>query len=260
MTENEILLEIEKYRKKDKRLNIMLLVFIFAAILFPPEIWLKAAACIAVLIVFLFLSLKKDNQKREILIDKMEPQAYHTVFHSSKYAKTNGDEDIEIAYFIGDYNKVISLVEDKKKKAADKGKKFTNVPDSLYLCLSCFELGDFENAKKSISYFKSLFERRKTNKIFELSYIYQLDFIDNFIDGRYDKCIAIEDVKSNLPDKAMSNTFRARMDYYTALAYYYNGDVDTAKQYFETVIVFCPHLNYARLAEKYIDVIADEYC
>ncbi|MFR5875318.1 MAG: tetratricopeptide repeat protein [Eubacterium sp.] len=259
MTENEIVQEIDKYRKKDKYFNVIFITVLFCTILLMPKIWLKVVLSFAVFIIALFVSLKIDKSKHSILIYKMEPQAYYAVYHSSRYSKVNGDEDIEIAYFIGDYNKVISLVEDKKKKAGEKGKKLNNVPNCLYLCLSYFEIGDFENAHKSIDYFKSLFEGKRTNEILELSYFSQLDFIENFIDGRYDKCIAIEDVKSKLPDKAMGNTFKARMDYYSALAYYYNGDMNTAKQYFDSVIDFCPHLNYARLAENHIDRITNEY-
>jgi tetratricopeptide (TPR) repeat protein len=256
MNDDEILKAINKYKKMDTVVAIIYALITAFAIVLLPKLWLKILGAVLIFVVLLIVVGRRVNKRKKILFNQMDPRAYHAISNAGKN-KTTDIDNMQVAYYFGEYDKVISICTAYIDKQQAKGKKCNNFEYLQFLCFAYFESGDYDSTKKILSYIDSIIPESKVNPKSAYSLVLkpQFDFFTNFIDGRYDKCIAIEDVKNVQPEK-VSNTFKSRISYYTALAYYYNGDIETAVQMFKDIIQFCPNLNYSKLAQYYIDSLS----
>lgn len=253
----------EKAKKFNKKLTaISLAVFI------PVSLALIFVICEydywwtnVLFVVFIILSLSAivlyiGKKHRVVLLNDMDPQLYYAILHAGDVIKIGTDADIEIFYFAGDYQKAIDYANAQIETFNAKGKKYANLNTLDILTFAYFEIGDYENALKTIEYIKILAEEIKISnkKAYVQIILPQLEYIESFVKCDFNKCLELEAGMLAAKFKK-SNTFFARNKYYTALANYYLGDVSGAKQRFEEVLSFCPKLNYANLAKQYLDAI-----
>lgn len=253
---NNLMLEAKKINKKIAGKAMLIFVLIALGILA-----LIVAIHNTVLTVFGFFALIITitaeaayiiGQKRKILLYDMNPRLYYAMLHANKNQYNGREEDIEIFYFSGDYQNVIACTNALIAENESKNKKFNNVNVLNYLCCSYFEMGDYENVKRTIDYIKSLFAETKVHpkSVYSTVILPQLDFMESFINCDFSKCLAVENLLNVKLKK--TNTFIARIKYYTALAKYYYGDTIGAQNDFKEILAFCPNLNYANLASQYL--------
>lgn len=195
------------------------------------------------------------NQKRKILIYDMDPRLYYAVIHANVNEYFGRENDIEVFYFSGDYKNAIYCANALIAKRQQKNKKYSNISILTLLCFSYFEAKDYENAERTIEYIKSLFENYKVKEksVYCKIILPQLDYIENFINCNFSKCLEIEELLNS--DFKKSNTYIARIKYYSALAKYYYGDVKGAENGFKEILSFCPKMNYANLAVQFLNAI-----
>lgn len=256
---NHLMLEAKKINKKIAVKAMLIFVLIALGILA-----LIVTIHNTVLTVFCFFALIITitaeaayiiSQKRKILLYDMNPRLYYAVLHENKNQYNGREEDIGIFYFSGDYQNVITCTNALIAEKESKNKKFNNVNVLNNLCCSYFEMGDYENAKRTIDYIKSLFADTKVNpkSVYSTVILPQLDFMESFINCDFSKCLEVENLLNAKLKK--SNTFIARIKYYTALAKYYYGDITSAQNDFKEILAFCPNLNYANLASQYLSAM-----
>lgn len=219
------------------------------------KLWLNILFLIFFFIALVMVVIYIGRKQRAVLLYDMDPQLYYAILHQGDVIKIGTDPDIEIFYFAGDYQKAIDSANAMIEKFNTKGKKYSNLNILNLLACAYFEIGDYENATKTIDYIKTLAEELKLNnkKGYTQVILPQLEYIENFIKCDFVKCLEIENMLTAKIKR--SNTFIARNKYYTALAKYYLGDTADAKQRFEELLYFCPKLNYSNLAQQYLDAI-----
>lgn len=218
--------------------------------------WWAELICILFLLVLLaVMVLYIGTKQRAVLYYDMDPQLYYAIIHAGDLIKIGTDPDIEIFYFAGDYQKAINSANAMMDKFNAKGKKYSNLNTLNLLVCAYFEIGDYENASKTIDYIKALAKETKISgkKGYTQVILPQLEFVENFIKCDFNKCLELEIMMTAKIKR--TNTFISRNKYYTALAKYYSGDISGAKLLFEEIMHFCPKLNYSNFAQQYLNAI-----
>lgn len=217
--------------------------------------WVNLLFVIFILILMVAVFLYVSRKQKAVLIYDMNPQLYYAIIHAGDVVKIGEDPDIEIFYFAGDYQKAIQFAQAEIDKATAKGKKYANFITLDVLAFAYFEIGDFDNALKTIDYIKNTANELKLSnkKGYTQVILPQLEYIENFVKYDFNKCLELENMMTAKNKK--SNTFIARNKYYIAIAKYYMGDVNGAKTLFDEIMQFCPMLNYSNLAQQYLNSI-----
>lgn len=256
----EVKEQAKKFNKRLTAISLAVFIPVSTALIFVTckyDFWWTNVLFVVFLILALSaLVLYIGRNQRAVLLNDMNPQLYYAIVHAGDINKIGTDADIEIFYFAGDYQKVINYANAQIEAFNAKGKKYANLNTLDILAFAYFEIGDYENAAKTIEYIKALADEMKlTNKKGYTQIILpQLEYIESFVKCDFNKCLELENGMLAAKFKK-SNTFIARNKYYTALANYYLGDMSGAKQSFEEVLSFCPKLNYANLAKQYLDAM-----
>ncbi len=249
MNENDILKTIKRFKTKRKALSIIFVLALIAAIFIPRNFALKIVFALLILfaaIIYLFAEISSINR---ILTMELDPEKYYALTHEIGYVTKYALEDIETAYMIGDYKKAVNLCLNNIEKTKNDGERASVL---FYLCLSCFESGDFEKLNSYALEYKKLAAGFKPNSIANRIQLPQIEFAQSFAAGDFEK--GIEFLRNFQPDK-ISRSFTCRNDLYCALAHYYLGETAKAKDLFEKTESACPKLNYSRIARKYIQAI-----
>jgi len=251
MNDKLLLKEMKKYRRlQGSGMFVSCVLIAVMPFLDLSYFWWVLLDTAAVLFLIMVL-IAVETKVRKILHTEMEPQRYYSVYHALFTAVNGQNKDIEIAYFIGDYDKAIEFAYQMKEKKEKKGKSFINIEVQFFLCLSLFEMGRYEEMRSETQNFRAIQKEKRISEksLYAMFYLPQIDYLEHFADGDYEACKDIRKTKETL---RLSNTAKARVDYYTALAYYMAGEDATAQELFKELIHFCPHLHYAALAGKYI--------
>lgn len=247
-----------KIGKRYKALNVFcMLCLIFAMIavgLVSIKLWIKVLLVVLLIILF-FIALQLVNYGiRKFLVKECNPEKYYAVSRI-----VHGDtilfEDIAAMVDLGDFNRALSELEIMMK--TQKGNKIFKI-QTLLLKIEClFSTGQYEECLKEISAFRAKIQSLKINQKFVKANLNLCNYFESFINKDYKKCIAyldtfdIDRLKRNYNGK---HTF----EYYYALTYYYSGDMEKAKAYFERLKDVNDTFYYSIKAKQYLESINED--
>ena len=191
-----------------------------------------------------------------ILTDELNLPKYIDVICTAKIASSHLLEHVSIAYYSGDYDKVIHIC--KSKLEEEKYEKLHHYY-LLMLARSYFEIGDLENLRAVNEQFKEWVATHKNGRKIQEKFFY-LQFVDFYLTGDlfaakelYEKLYAEQKEKPST-DKlnAVSITFTL------AVCCYHCGDYTKAAELFNEVASTAPSLHYAKLAGRYLDAMEQQ--
>lgn len=258
MTDIELIKHFKKRTSVIIGVSIGILLILPAIVLFAT--WSKAAIwAITIIGIISIIALginfvKTNNETERILKDELDPQKYYRVVHGANLATKYRTEDIQTAYFLGDYASAIGIINEQMPKTKAKG---IIAEYKLILSYCYFETGQFDKLLSLIQFLREYATEFKKENFYKSLYLTLADYYENFINGNFDKCCDLENLLKDDNKNFISNSFRMKIALYKALALYCDNRKNEAKPFFEECYYGCPKLNYSVLSKKYIDLIAD---
>lgn len=258
MTDIEI---IKRYKKRTSIIvgaSLGILLILPSIVLFAT--WSKAAIWAIVImgvisIIALGINFVKTNNEIEMILkNELDPQKYYRVVHGANLATKYRTEDIQTAYFLGDYASAIGIINEQLPKTKAKG-IIAEYKTILSYCY--FETGQLDKLLLLITDLRAYAEEFKKENFFKSLYLALADYYENFINGNFVKCCDLANLLTDDNKKFISNSFRMKITLYKALALFCDNRKNEAKPFFEECYYGCPKLNYSVLSKKYLDLIAD---
>lgn len=256
--------DIELIKRYKKRTSIIVGVSLGILLILPSIVlfatWSKAAIWAIVIIgvisiVVLAINFVKTNNEIEMILkDELDPQKYYRVVHGANLATKYRTEDIQTAYFLGDYASAIGLINEQLPKTKAKG---IIAEYKLILSYCYFETGQFDKLLPLIQFLREYAAEFKKENFYKSLYLALADYYENFINGNFEKSCDISDLLTEENEKFISNSFKMKIVFYKALALYCDNRKNEAKPFFEECCYGCPKLNYSVLSKKYLDLLAD---
>lgn len=256
--------DIELIKKYKKKTNIIVGVSVAILIILPSIImfatWSKVTIGVIVAIgiltiIILALNFLKTTAEIDLILkNELDPMKYYAVVHGTNAISKYMLEDIQVAYFLGDYASAIGMINERMEKT--KVRSVIN-EYKLFLSYCYFETGQFDKLLPLIRDLRDYAISFKKDCFHKTFYCSLADYFENFINRDYEKCEEIDKIISPENEKFISRSFRMRTTYYKALALYYVGKKNEAKPLFEECVIGCPKFNYSVLSKKHLDLIAE---
>lgn len=256
--------DIELIKRYKKRTSIIVGVSLGILLILPSIVlfatWSKVAIWTIVIIGIISISglainfIKTNNEIEMILKDELDPQKYYRVVHGANLVTKYRTEDIQTAYFLGDYASAIGLINEQLPKTKAKG---IITEYKLVLSYCYFETGQFDKLLPLITDLRAYAAEFKKKNFFKSLYMELADYYENFINENFEKCCDLANLLTDDNKKFISNSFKMKIALYKALALYCDNRKNEAKPFFEECYYGCPKLNYSVLSKKYLDLIAD---
>lgn len=256
--------DIELIKRYKKRTSIIVGVSLAILIILPSIVlfatWSRAAIWTITIIGIISIValginfIKTNNEIESILKNELDPQKYYRVVHGANLVTKYRTEDIQTAYFLGDYSSAIGIINEQLPKTKAKG---IIAEYKLILSYCYFETGQSDKLVPLIQFLREYATEFKKENFYKSLYLALADYYENFINGNFEKCCALSDLLTEENEKFISNSFKMKMAFYKALALYCDNRKNEAKPFFEECYYGCPRLNYSVLSKKYLDLIAD---
>lgn len=245
---------IKKYNKKAVA-GVGIAFVALIIILISPLSWLwKIGLCFSDVVFFTLFIFIHSNKIDDILHKELDPQRYHTLCHATSTVSVYNLEDIQTAYYVGDYGNAIGIIKDKLTTIKTK----TVIPQyQHFLALCYFETGQFDKLISLIPEFRKRIPDAR-DKHYKRIYTAFANYYENFLKGDYGKCFEIGKIAESLPDVLQLKSLNYNLTFYQGMALFYAGQRYEAKPFFENCVYGCPKFNYSVLAKKYLDVTESE--
>ncbi len=240
---------IKKYRTRQYAIITLSIILALPVLLFPAH-WIITVILYLVdfMLLSLVLTLIHQQKATGILVNELDPERYYYVSRKLGITTKYALEDIQTAYYMGDYHRALEICEEKKKITKDRSML---IQYKYFEAICCFGLRDFENLKILCDDFEHLFIDPK-NKNFKNIFCHNISYFRNFIEGNYEKCKEIKAVLDAMPLKRRRKLPVADINFMYALACYENKDYEEAKKVFEEVAQMSDKLYECRLAGAYL--------
>ncbi len=256
--------DIELIKKYKKKTNIIVGVSVAMLIILPSIImfatWSKVTIGVIVAIgilttIILALNFLKTTAEIDLILkNELDPMKYYAVVHGTNANSKYMLEDIQVAYFLGDYASAIGMINERMAKTKVQG---VINEYKLFLSYCYFETGQYDKLLPLIKALRDYATSFKKDCFHKKFYFSLADYFENFINRDYEKCEEIDKIISSENEKFISQSFRMRTTYYKALALYYVGKKNEAKPLFEECVIGCPKFNYSLLSKKYLNLMAE---
>ncbi|MCM1114076.1 MAG: hypothetical protein NC397_01110 [Clostridium sp.] len=237
---------VKKYKGRVRTIQALGIGLTACVLAFAPVNMLYRILIVLCLIIIAAVVYNKTVKRNidNILYNDCNPRLYYLVTKGMGF--NNIAKDIDVAYFIGDFNKAYQLCTYVMHKAPQKAKPFY----LKTLCSIQFLSGNFDDCKDTYNRLIEAMNRAKYSDKVKAYYTSIPEFFLYFIDGSYDK--ALEQLNKCENVKKAANTYRNIIKYYYALTYYYSGKFDLAEQFFKDTAATCPAMYIAESSEKYL--------
>lgn len=239
--------------KRYKRLNTLCLLIIAFAIIallsLSIKLWLKIVFVLVILFAGFRIIAFVNSIVSKILYKECNPEKYYCV---SKVIYNTITFDAMLAVFaLGDFNRAAEYfkLEINKYKKTNISKLNTH----FKYAESLFFAGDYENCIKVSVDFQNQMSFEKYKKAYA-SHCNLCTFFESFINKDYDACLSALDTLK-IDTIKYNNLFKCKIDYYYAITYYYSGNTEKAKTYFEKIKDINDSLYYSKKAREYLENI-----
>lgn len=247
-----------KLGKRYKRVNIScLMITVFAVVavwLFPIDLWLKILLSFIIPLAGLYIIACSNSIVKKVLHKECNPEKFYCI---SRVANNNAVvtfESMNAMFALGDFNRAAEYF-----KAEMQRYKKTNINKlnaHFKYAESLFFAGDYENCIQVSADFQNQLCSDRFKKVY--AYPQKLcAFFESFIKKEYDSCIAVLDTLQ-IDTAKLNNLFKSKVNYYYAITYYYSGDTEKAKAYFEKIKDINENLYYTRKARLYLEHINED--
>lgn len=244
------------------RLCLLGVFMVFVILAVVVGVWLKNLTVYSLLMLAAAISIKVCGaifHRRfisSILTDELNLPKYIDVIYTAKIASSHLMEHISIAYYSGDYDKVIHIC---KSKLEDEKYGKLHHYYLLMLARSYFEIGDVDNLRAVNEQFKEWVATHKNGRKIQEKFFY-LQFVDFYLTGDlfaakelYEKLYAEQKEK---PSKDKLNAVSIKFT--LAVCCYHCGDYTKAAELFNEVASTAPSLHYAKLAGRYLEAMEQQ--
>lgn len=253
MTSKDPKIIIRKYRRRSRLVMAATVLTVLALLTLSVPLLVKflmVTLCFVLEIAVLARMMSRCADP--LLNDDLDPQMYYTVTHGIGAHGTNGMTDITTAYYLYDYHAAYNLC--LQKLHSTKSGLYT-YQYKMYLARMYFDTAELDKLRGICNDFQAAFENKR-----HLSMIYGnlIRFYTVFCDGDYATC---RDLYKKLMSEKLYHSNRLtkiQIDYAYAVACLKNGDTEEAVLYFERIVQEAPKLNFARIAEHYLDAVSRE--
>ena len=188
-----------------------------------------------------------------ILTNELNLPKYIDLIETGKIVSNSLLEHLNIAYYSGDYNKVINICKIKlENKKFEKVKHFY----LLMLARSYFEIGDLGNLKTVNEMFKSFIATNKNGNKIKEKLIY-FKFVDLYLSGDFSTA---KELYEKLYSSQKENQSKVKLNdvsirFTFAICCYKCGEFAKATELFNDVIALAPTFHYAEIAKGYLEAI-----
>ena len=215
---------------------------------------LLGVACIVVLAASIRAPFERLREKEleAVIYEDLDPVKFNELLDLGAFKKSTRHQALG-AMFVGDYDRLMRIVEESDKKTMNPIEKCNNLyrRGAMY-----FELGEFEKLPAIVKEFNSL---KKQNP--KIEYVFNnfsvFDKFDAFADEDYEYVIDVCDIdlKENSPKKQNHKITRINVSFYRAVSLYKLGRLDEAREGFEDIIAFAPKMHKATISKKYLEMM-----
>ncbi len=233
------------------------LIISFMILFFNINVILKIlfAVCFFFITVVISSTVIKSKYINPILNNELNPQKYYTVICGTHNATKYAIDEMMVAYFMRDYNAVITICNLKIEDKNTRNYKYLFIQ---YLARTYFDLGDYENLKATCERFESELSKiknLKSAKKIRNAFGNPIKYYESYLSADFKACK--EQYKQLIDDANILKSKLAKIaSYYLyAIACYKLGELEEAKAYFTVIVNEAPLLCYCETAKNYINAI-----
>lgn len=241
---------INKYKKLKHLVKLFAVLIVIEFIILPAELDVRVYIAFFMTLIMCFLASKINSSVRNIAVKECDPVLFDTVAKGISSVE-NIVNDIFVAEMVGDYQKGIEL--SVKKLKSLKKKKIEKLFYLESITKLAFEGGDFELCQKYCREITDLLDSVRLKYEVKKRYIDRVNFYIDFINCDYESALNHLKICMYIPNQ--QNSYKAVMQYYQGLVYYYSSKGDEARKCFEYVCCHAPKLKIADFSQKYIDAL-----
>ncbi len=245
-------IKLGKRYKAIRRISAVLaVVFVLLDILLPVKLWIKILLAVLIIIVFFFVSFRIDGLESNFLYTECNPVKYDCVcrIDHKSVAVLN---DFAATAALGDFNRALALLQEKADMSA--GNKFYKENVKLIYAECLFSSGNYDECLRVLMEYQHQFtDKDLKNNVYIINHnLYS--FFGYYIKKEYDTCVSTLNTL-NSDELKYNNLFKCKIDYYYAITYYYSGNTEKAKTYFEKIKDINDSLYYSKKAREYLENI-----
>lgn len=209
-------------------------------------------ALLAVLALFVAMSLKISRMGRSPLMDDLNPYQYHYVMHQSGLALQDGVVDIATAFAAGEYALCVELCQ----RLAREAKKERMRIRALYnLMLTYAAMKEYEALRVVLTDLRAQIAAKKRSPRELQMWEKALAPVQAILDEDYGECLRFARERLALPAKKSNAYFAADARFDAAEALYMLGHTAQARADFEAVAAAAPLLAIGQQALVYLQQI-----
>lgn len=245
-------IKLGKRYKAIRRISAVLAVaFVLLDVLLPVKLWIKILLAVLIIIAFFFSSFRIDGLESNFLYTECNPVKYDCVcrIDHKRVAVLN---DFAATAALGDFNRALALLQEKAGMSA--GNKFYKENVKLIYAECLFSSGNYDECLRVLTEYQHQFtDKDLKNNVYIINHnLYS--FFGYYIKKEYDTCVSILNTL-NSDEMKYNNLFKCKIDYYYAITYYYSGNAEKAKAYFEKIKDINDSLYYSKKAREYLENI-----
>lgn len=208
------------------------------------------------LIVILAASVRAPFEKlrethlENVMFEQLDAKTFSELASLGAFKGYNRLE-ILAAMSIGDYEKILALVEESEKKTNNPVEKCNNLYRKGYVY---FEKGEFDKLPGVVREYESL--KRQNPKFVQIFNSFTVfDKFDAFADEDYEYVVDVCDIDlaEINPKRQNHKLTRINVSFYRAVSLYKMGEIEKAREGFKNIIEFAPNMHKAKLAAGYLE-------
>lgn len=243
---------LNAYRIKAALIGVLYVVALLALFWVMTKSTFVGIAGIVVLGASLRAPFEKirENDLESVIYEDLDPQKFNELLELGAF-KRHFRFRVLAAMCLGDYDKVLSLVEQSEKKTDNPLEKCNNLYRRGYVY---FERGEFDKLPAVVKEFNKLKgQHPKLSQIFNSFSVF--DKYDAFSDDDFEYVVEVCDIDlaENDPKKQNHKLTKINVSFYRAVSLYKLGENDKARAAFREIIEYAPKMHKANLAAEYLE-------
>ncbi len=241
---------IKRYQKRARTVEILTVFAILAALALQITIVVKILLVIGLLLLeIVVLAVLMTRTSNSLLTRDLDPELYYMVSHGIGAAAKNDTVDITAAYYMNDYHTAYNLCVQKLENTGSTAQQYWY---KMILSRIYFDTGEIEKLREICEDFHAAFAQ---NRYLSSHYGQLMAFYSLYCDGSFASCCELYMKRMEETQYKQNALVKTQIDYAYAVARYQNGDWQEAAVYFNQIVQTAPKLNFAHIAQNYLDAI-----
>lgn len=253
MKEQKARENIRQYRIRFVIIDVVMLVLVFWIVARDTQSDFQRYM-LAIIVVIGALLLRNYFYSKYInaaLSEEFDPEQYQANLDAGKLITDSALAQIMAAYYSRDYQKVVDICTFllKQKRCRRYSLSYWN-----FLARTYFETGDLEKLRMVCTEAQDFCRTAAQKKVLNRPDSVFLFFF-HYLKGEYAECREQMEKMLADPQRGQKKWNNLHFRFYCAIACYRCGDLESAAKYFGEVAQTAPKMNYAPIAQEYLNAI-----